>query len=141
MPKNPVKVVIDSNLWVSFVFNQLKSPLRKIMNDEHIEIVTSEELSSELFEVLNRPKFSEKIKPETILTFQHYYNLFTLKIEVTSEVTACRDPKDNFLLALAKDASADYLITGDADLLVLHPFEGIQIKKLTDFIEEIYTDA
>ncbi|MDX1938937.1 MAG: putative toxin-antitoxin system toxin component, PIN family [Saprospiraceae bacterium] len=111
MSTNPIKIVIDTNLWVSFILNQLKSPLRQLMDDENIEIITSQTLSDELFEVLNRPKFKNKIKPEIILTFQEYYQLFTLLIEVTSEISACRDPKDNYLLVLAKDAAADYLLT------------------------------
>ena len=45
-----------------------------------------------------------------------------LFIDIQSVVTVCRDPKDNYLLALAKDAKADFLITGDQDLLVLKIF-------------------
>ena len=57
-------------------------------------------------------------------------------IEVKSIVTICRDPKDNFLLALAKDGKADYLITGDKDLLDLKKFGKTKIKTITNFIDE-----
>jgi putative PIN family toxin of toxin-antitoxin system len=53
--------------------------------------------------------------------------------DVRSVVDICRDPKDNFLLALAKDGKADYLITGDGDLLVLKEFERTKIVTLSDF--------
>lgn len=56
-------------------------------------------------------------------------------IEVESIVTICRDPKDNFLLALAKDGKADYLITGDNDLLVLNKFGKTKIITITNLIE------
>jgi len=46
---------------------------------------------------------------------------------------ACRDPKDNFLLALAKDGNADYLITGDDDLRSMNQFEKTIIVKLNEF--------
>ena len=56
-------------------------------------------------------------------------------IEVHSIIEVCRDPKDNFLLALAKDGSADYLITGDKDLLIMKEFENTKIVTLPDFEE------
>ena len=52
-------------------------------------------------------------------------------------ITICRDPKDNFLLALAKDAGADYLITRDEDLLTIKQFEKTIILTLEDFIRAI----
>ena len=61
---------------------------------------------------------------------------FTDLIEVASIVTICRDSKDNFLLALAKDGKADYLLTGDKDLLELKKFGKTKIEKITTFITE-----
>ncbi len=57
-------------------------------------------------------------------------------IVIASEVliTDCRDPKDNKFLELAISASASCIITGDKDLLVLHPFRGIPILNAVDFI-------
>jgi predicted nucleic acid-binding protein len=52
---------------------------------------------------------------------------------VVSSVTLCRDEKDNFLLSLARDAQADYLLTGDKDLLVLRTFEKTQILTIAEF--------
>ena len=62
---------------------------------------------------------------------------FTDLIEVKSAVTHCRDNKDNFLLALAKDGKADYLLTGDKDLLELKSFGKTKIKTIVLFIEGI----
>jgi predicted nucleic acid-binding protein len=47
----------------------------------------------------------------------------------------CRDPKDNFLLNLAIDSKADYLVTGDDDLLILDRVENTKIIKMKDFLE------
>lgn len=65
-------------------------------------------------------------------TFEPFIDL----IEVDSIVTVCRDLKDNFLLALAKDGKADYLLTGDKDLLTLTKFGKTKIKTITAFINE-----
>lgn len=50
------------------------------------------------------------------------------------EITACRDPRDNKLLELAVSGSASDIVTGDADLLVLHPFRGIDILAVSAFL-------
>ncbi len=58
----------------------------------------------------------------------------TEKISVTSVITDCRDPKDNKFLELAIDGNADYIITGDSDLLILHPYRGISIVTTSEFL-------
>lgn len=63
-------------------------------------------------------------------TFEPFIDL----VEVKSIITICRDTKDNFLLALAKDGKADYLLTGDKDLLELKKFGRTKIKTITSFI-------
>ena len=54
-------------------------------------------------------------------------------MDIESYVSICRDVKDNFLLSLSKDAKADFLITGDYDLLVLKTFEATQIVTMAEF--------
>ncbi len=56
-------------------------------------------------------------------------------IKIESIVTVCRDPNDNFLLALAKDGKADYLLTGDNDLLVIKKLGKTKIIKIIEFKE------
>ena len=58
-------------------------------------------------------------------------------IEVNIEITECRDLKDNFLLSLAVESKADYLVTGDTDLLIIKEIEKIKIIKWSDFVNEI----
>ncbi len=60
-------------------------------------------------------------------------------VEVTSEVSECRDPKYNFLLSLAIDVNADYLLTGDNDLLVLEKIGDSEIKTISEFLDELDT--
>lgn len=54
-----------------------------------------------------------------------------------STVNICRDPKDNFLLALAKDGKASHLITGDSDLLVLKKSGKTEILNISDYLSKI----
>ena len=46
---------------------------------------------------------------------------------VTTTIRRCRDPKDDKFLELAVDAKADWIITGDKDLLELSPFQSTSI--------------
>ena len=57
-----------------------------------------------------------------------------LFVNITSEVLFCRDPKDNYLLALAKDSDANFLVTGDQDLLVIAKFENTEIVTYQEFL-------
>ncbi|MEM7533787.1 MAG: putative toxin-antitoxin system toxin component, PIN family, partial [Chloroflexota bacterium] len=52
----------------------------------------------------------------------------------------CRDPKDDYLLAYAIAGKADYIVTGDKDLLVLEEIEGVKIVKVHDFVTECLQD-
>lgn len=56
-------------------------------------------------------------------------------VKVSAQVNVCRDPKDNFLLALAIDGTADYLLTGDKDLLDLVQLGTTRIITITQFLE------
>jgi len=55
---------------------------------------------------------------------------------VTSNISVCRDPKDDFLLSLAKDGNATYLITGDKDLLILKEFGKTTILTVTEYLSD-----
>ena len=55
---------------------------------------------------------------------------------VKSHTNICRDKKDNFLLALCEDGKADYLLTGDEDLLILKKYKKTTILKIADYLHK-----
>jgi putative PIN family toxin of toxin-antitoxin system len=95
----------------------------------------STELITEIESTITKPKLKKYFKTnaleEMLLTFEPFIDL----IDVQSIVTICRDPKDNFLLALAKDSKADYLLTGDNDLLDIKKFDKTKIITINKFFE------
>jgi putative PIN family toxin of toxin-antitoxin system len=95
------------------------------------------ELHSELYDVAYRTKFNKFFSKENVDFLFEIIDESVEFIELVSEVDICRDAKDNYLLALAKDSNADYLITGDKDLLTLEEFEGTKIIKIADYKEII----
>jgi uncharacterized protein len=137
MPKSkPLKLIIDTNLWVSFIISNKQSLLDPFLFNEEARLLFSTELITEIQETIKKPRlkkyFGTNALEEMLSTFEPFIDL----IQVESLITVCRDPKDNFLLALAKDGKADYLLTGDKDLLVLAKFGKTKIVTITAFIDE-----
>ncbi len=97
------------------------------MVEQTIQLVISEEILEEIIVVTQRPKLQKYFtfnKVDELIQILQNIGLF---INITSEVSLCRDPKDNYLLALAKDSGANFLVTGDQDLLVIKRFENTEI--------------
>jgi len=132
-----MKVILDTNIWISFLISKELKKIDLLFEKEKIQFVFSHELIEEFMEVVSRPKFEkyfDKNKIEQILTIIEHLALI---VNVKTEVSICRDKKDNFLLALAHESKADYLITGDNDLLVLNPFGNTKILNYSEFIKQI----
>ena len=133
MQGNPLRVVIDTNIWISFLIGKSLTGLSESLISGQVIVLFSDALFRELIEVLKRPKF-KKYFSETAIE-----NLVTLLyekvdlIEVTHYFEDCRDAKDNFLLNLAVSGRANYLVTGDADLLILNPFQDVEIISYQHF--------
>jgi putative PIN family toxin of toxin-antitoxin system len=99
-----------------------------------VELVFCVELLAELVEVASRPKLRKYFTVDDWVLVTEVINRYAIYIPVVSSVNLCRDEKDNFLLSLAKDAKADYLLTGDKDLLVLTSFGVTKIVTVTEFL-------
>lgn len=127
MQKSKIRVVVDTNWWVSFVINRFKSQLTEALLNPRLEFYSSDELDEEILETLNSSDLQKFVLPEIKAEFLALYPVAVVRIPVISEVTLCRDAKDNFLLSLSKDAKAHYLVTGDKDLLVLNKFGKTRI--------------
>ena len=84
-----------------------------------------------------RPKLQKYFSAEKVKELLDLLAIIGVSIEIRSEVSLCRDAKDNFLLALAKDSQANFLITGDADLLTLGSFAGTKIMTYHNFLDQI----
>lgn len=131
-----MRCVLDTNVLVSALLSPLGKP--RLAMDRSLRdgtILLSFDTLSELFEVLSRKQFRRYIDEEDIRRFLAALTREAEWIEITRQVFACRDPKDDKFLSLAVNGNASHLVTGDADLLVLHPFEGIQILSPAAFLE------
>ena len=92
---------------------------------------------AEFIDVAARPKFKKYFNNDNVTELVIILNTLGIRVEVTSDITICRDPKDNYLLSLAKDRKADYLVTGDQDLLIIKKFEQTSICTLKELLNRL----
>lgn len=127
MPKR--RYVFDTNVLVSALLFRTSQPGQAFSHAFAVgSVLISDELLVELRNMLNRPKFEQYVTPAERMAFLAALNSSTEKVVTTVSIQACRDPKDNHILALAVSGGATCIITGDKDLLVLDPFQGIPLR-------------
>ena len=134
------RVVIDANLWVSFLIG--KKLRLKVLKDlslnESIFIISCPKILEEFLDVSSRPKIKKYVDEERILyVFDLIKSHCVDNPAVDIEVPELRDPKDLYLLALAKVSNADFLLTGDKDLLILERHEQTRIISFSGFMARL----
>lgn len=131
------RFVLDTNVVVSAVLLPRSVP-RQAFDLAFIRgiVLVSESMLDELDDVLRRPRFERYVSEDERLQFLTNFIRDTTVAEVTEVITDSRDPKDNKFLELAVSGNATCIISGDADLLVLHPFRGIPIVTPQEFVSQ-----
>lgn len=130
-----MKVIIDTNLWISFLIGHQTQLVRRMLTDLRFDVYVCSHLIEEIREVASRDKIRKHPGPTDLDDLMAIINAFcqvaTIKAEVAQ--TAVRDPKDLYLLALADTIGADYIVSGDADLTDLGQHNQTRIIKIADF--------
>ncbi len=136
MPKQNDKIILDTNLWISFLLSRDYSKLDKLFANNSITLLFSRELLEEFIEVAKRPKFKKYFSFDDLHRLLLQIKSRAVFIEVVHQISVCRDPKDDFLLALAKEGKATHLITGDKDLLELKTFGKTKIITIAYYFSQ-----
>lgn len=122
------RVIFDTHLLISrllLVDSTASRAVRRLM--DRSQPLVSEDTLSELADTLSRRKFDTYVSREDR---QRFFELFARVAEwvtITTTVRQCRDPQDDKFLELAVDGKADWIVTGDKDLLELSPYQGVQV--------------
>jgi putative PIN family toxin of toxin-antitoxin system len=116
----PLKIVLDTNVWVSYFINARTDYLVKWIIDHDVTIFTSDQLANEIKDVLNRPKFKKQF-PYPVHDFISLHLQVCEKVKVSKQFNFAPDPDDNFLFDLCSKADAAYLVTSDKRLLEFSP--------------------
>lgn len=136
-----MQAVIDTGVLVSGLIRSQSAPgavLQAMAANQFVAVYTTE-MVIELIDVLERAKFRDKyhIQPADIVVLVQLLQLRGQLVTPIHAVVACRDPKDDKFLTAAVAGMADCIVSGDADLLVLSPFEGIPVLSPAAFLEHL----
>jgi putative PIN family toxin of toxin-antitoxin system len=130
------RVVIDTNVFISRFLNLNSTPAQAIAKaTRHSTLLISAATFAELEEVLIRRKFDPYLSLARRRDFLDDLRAIATLVDVSTPIRACRDPRDDKFLEVAVHGRADLIITGDRDLLDLHPFCGISILTPAAYIE------
>src|SRR5258708_2824453 len=133
MPRPADRIIIDTNLWISYLLTK-DSKLDRFLSDNLITLLFSQDLITEFIEVAHRPKFRKYFSASDLEALLVSISTKAIFIEIFSAVDISPDPKDNFLLALAKDGNATHLLTGDKELLSLKKFGKTKIVTIRNYL-------
>lgn len=139
--------VIDTNTLISASLFSNSTPGKAVRKANETGILSASVATySEFAEAFLRSKFDKYISIETRLEILINFKRLAVFCEISETIIACRDPNDNKFLELAVAANASCIITGDRDLLILHPcltnrqaFQKIPILNAADFLNNFHS--
>ena len=128
-------IVLDTNILVSAVLSKTGKARHALDKAQNIgTVLMSSAVLSEVEEVLFRPKFDRYVTQFERRFFLSNFLKMVEFVAVREVIQICRDPKDDKILALALSGKAEYIVTGDRDLLVLKCFQEIKIVTIEQFL-------
>lgn len=135
------RFVFDTNTLVSAVLFEHSKPGQAFRRALEVgNVMLSPSTLDELTEVLERDKFDHYVTSLEREEFLEGLLDRAIVVEPTETVRECRDPKDDKILELAVTAHASHIVTGDNDLLILHPFREIKIVTAEEFLKANFKD-
>lgn len=138
MPTKP-RLVFDTSALISAAL--LKRSVSRQAFDKALDegkLLVSAETIDEINQVLGRQDFAKYVTEDERMEFLALLLREAKLVKITVLVDECRDPQDNKFLELAVSGQAECIVSGDHDLLVLHPFRKIPIVTPRDFLDEVW---
>lgn len=133
--QKPGKIIIDTNIWISFLIGKELQDLKDLIVSDKVKIITTSQLIDEIKLATSREKLRKYFNKDSVSDLIALLDVVAEKVQIKKVEQICRDPKDDFLLALAKESKANYLITGDKDLLEIKVYSKTQIVTVKQFKE------
>ncbi len=128
------RIILDTNWLVSAAINKnSRRAVFRLLTNKRIQIIYADALLEEFMEVIARPKFTKVISKDQVSRFIALILPQLAYVPLKTTLQLSRDKDDDYLLALCVDGHADYLLTGDPDLLVLKKVGTTQILTMSEF--------
>ena len=137
MKNSKIRIILDTNLWISFLITKNLAQIDSLLFKDKVTLLFSQELINEFIDVTTRSKLKKYFSDTDIEKLIKLFDTYGTVIHVIPQIKICRDEKDNFLLDLAVQGNADYLITSDKDLLTLSKIEKTLISTFSDYINSL----
>lgn len=133
------RIVLDANWYISACISRKsrRTLYYHLLKNPNLQIFYSSELMTEFDSVIHRPKFAKIVSAKQVHRFKTIAQRFLKEIPIGPIPAVVRDNADNYLLGICAACHADFLVTGDLDLLVLGKYEGTAILTMQQFLSEI----
>ncbi len=138
MKNKNIKVIFDTNVWISFLIGKRLSFIKDYISNGQITIIITPQLLKEIKDVTGRERLKKYFPKKSVEELIELLEIIGENFEISPTHFINRDPKDNFLLDLIDYSKADFLVTGDKDLLLHNPFKTATILTPADF-EKIFS--
>jgi uncharacterized protein len=135
-----MRVILDTNILCSALITPggLADRLYLAWRNRLFALVTSEEQLEEFRRVTRYPRVRQYIEPAAAGTLHNELRRLAVLLAELPVIEACRDPWDDFLLAMAQAGKADFLVTGDKrDLLSMGVFGSTRIVTVRQMLGEL----
>ena len=130
-----MRIIIDVNLWVSFGMGKSLDRLRLVLPHPEVELFASDDINREIADVVQRPRLKKYLKPNRVKEIFELLSQFAFYVPSFGEGNAnFMDAKDNYLLNLAAEVKADFLVTGDKPLLELGQYQKTRIISFAELL-------
>ena len=131
------KIIIDTNLWISLLIGKRMSEMRMLCNNKTVSVYICEELMIEFARIATCKKIRQYAPEERIKETVNLMKSSCIEVSIKNAVVSSplRDVNDLYLLALADTTKADYILTGDKDLLILQSHNQTKIVTYNEFVQ------
>jgi putative PIN family toxin of toxin-antitoxin system len=129
-----MRIILDTNIWISFLLGRRLSEIRRIVTDVRFDVVVCPQLIGEIIDVSSRDKIRKHVPSTDVSNLLRIIRAFCHFVEIEIEaVSDIRDSKDLYLLSLAETVDALYIVSGDTDLTTLGKHGNTRIITLAEF--------
>ncbi|HPH99936.1 MAG TPA: putative toxin-antitoxin system toxin component, PIN family [Chitinophagaceae bacterium] len=133
MQATSIKVIFDTNVWISFLIGKRLAVIKDYLISSYITLIITQQLVTEIKNVTGREKLKKYFPKQSVNELIELLEAIAITVTITPVYFINKDPKDNFLLDLIHFSKADYLVTGDKALLEHNPFKTATILTPINF--------